>query len=926
MKRLFSVFSVSNSNPEPQLEKRPKSQSHRYVGLSLVRVAASLVMFLSLSTGCSYFFKNRPPFKRPVQANEVGLSCVATASADLKGYLKFGQPDPGPAVKCVVDSLRHFGDQTEGSQVDSWTAPELANFFDKFFRAKHPNSFPDSHVTSTATFVALLEIKSHFFGGSNERLSKEELQAMQNALLNSLTYMRRLAPHIAILTLSLDSSTDRLNTAGMDQQVEDAVLELRNFIKVISTELDSTWHVRPDRLAFEIDRLPLILTSLGIQTEDAAALLETIKASKAFFIGGREDKVEPADWGHILRAASELWIEIIRVHFEISKDDQVFNRHLSRVETLVSDGLNILANALSAQPDNSIPTVKFSRLITAVEDLNGLPYGMKSSSLVSLLPVVFSKLLYGNSKIGHEARGRMFDHGQLSELRRIASDWLLGQKDINQAVGETLPSSTIDANLVTSRLSTRMLNLQGGTDQQESRRILSELIEIFGSGTVYRSRPLPTLPGASALRVTSRLADSSLGLNDLMQANYLRVMLGAIFRGYAHDLAAAETTAGLTESEMQELYLDVRELGRDLNLIDPRVKTAGSRTFMEASVFTSSAANKTKPVSPPSAVRASTGSSIATSMSDPARISLHEAVEWFQLAFGASHLASAIYLDLKSECSIDSTDVSGNRRLDVDCFRRRFEKDLPRYLGNLPGFVKWCEAGGPSRSHEIEATLEQAARSRGYSEQPLDTLELRAMIPILTYAENLFATYARNSPDSLDRYEVWEAFPVIQPFISKVAGTTALSDRLARSVYSWLLVFGRPPAPGYIGSGKVLAWSYAQHLWSESTDRLGIIRIIASFNALGAQKRTAAAEAYFDLNQATVKQDWQNGKSTTVADVIDLFQCQETITQHMAEELAKEATRVIPDPPSKFDSRLIVTNLKALIASDQGLNQNCLLF
>ena len=96
--------------------------------------------------------------------------------------------------------------------------------------------------------------------------------------------------------------------------------------------------------------------------------------------------------------------------------------------------------------------------------------------------------------------------------------------------------------------------------------------------------------------------------------NSLRSGLSLLFRGYSHspkrdDGTLVKPPVRMSSDEIVEIYFDIRPLGLDLNIVDPRTTSAARRTFLEAA-------------------------SLRRSLVVAIRVGVREILEWFQIALG----------------------------------------------------------------------------------------------------------------------------------------------------------------------------------------------------------------------------------------------------------------------------------------------------
>lgn len=832
----------------------------------LVVAAFALAWVVMGMSGCSYFLGPKAGDAKPIEMKDESLGCLDSIGADLDSWSKTGKPDPAQPVSCLVTALNRFSERTAGLRNDGWSRAELAHFFASFLERKGKDP--------TRWLSEALKLKQTLLGGSSDRLSREELGRIKGWLAESLPTLQALSTQAPALFFQ----TEKADPAALEPALQ-SLLQLTESLAMEVSKSPS------GQVPFETSAIPELLRRMEVNAPVFVEYLPMMEAVKSIAIGGSAEIVRPSEWPRLLRTAGRLWVAGLRLRYQIYDNDRALDRDLVFTNAAVSEALDLLDNAVKAQKsEKGVSNVQIELLIDELGTHRLLPLGLSAATLKGLVPSVLGKMLYGVARADHEARSSGFGLEQLKTLRSIFEDWLQAQGFIRDAFAGRDEIEADD-----------LVGLLRGAPNV-GLRWRGQLEDLLAKG-----RPLHT-DEQGRLRVVSRKEESRLNVRDLNKLNAVRAAATALLTAYAHDPKAASRLDGLTEDETQEVYLDIRELGRELGFVDTRNTRAGARTFMEASIF--------------------------TSVSDgDERIGLHEVVEWFHMAFGGGVIATRIHDDLKAECGIDTLDVMGKRKLKTDCFRRRLRERFADYFPNMPNFVKWYQEGGQERADDVQRFAERAARGVGYSDQPIDSAEIRALVPILHYAENIMATRDKGNKGYLDSDELWDAYPVIKPFISKVAGAKVESESLQKAIFSWLVVFGEPPSSDWIGGGKVLTWSVVRHVWGESATRLDILKIMSSLATVSSRNRQKAIEDFFKNSQSRLRALVVGGDEATSGKIGDLFQCQKEVWPILTEKLKSQVDRVLPHTVEETnDATAFIEGVKAIIASDQRLEFHCLPF
>jgi hypothetical protein len=205
----------------------------------------------------------------------------------------------------------------------------------------------------------------------------------------------------------------------------------------------------------------------------------------------------------------------------------------------------------------------------------------------------------------------------------------------------------------------------------------------------------------------------------------------------------------------------------------------------------------------------------------------------------------------------------------------------------------------------------------------VELTELRSMIPILFYSESLFARHDANHNDMLDNDELWNAFPILAPFIKKMGGGHADGVGMQKAIFSYLLKYGQPPAPNILDTGKLLVWRVVHGLFKDKADRLKVLNVMASFGKAATQARIRDIGKFVKDNKDHLKQTLIARESKTDAQITALFQCHPDAADLVGATFARNVDYVTS---GGSDVDAFVQRGQVAIASEPKLLMKCLPF
>jgi hypothetical protein len=843
------------------------------------------ISILSLGVpGCGYFFGPKGTV-RPFEIKDEHLSCLSELTPLLNEWVKSEKPEKIESIlDCASVAIQKFSVSTRGENEDGWSKEELDQFLRKYIGkgdGNKPSWLEDG-----------LRYKQSILGGSADRLSRAEFLRLQTLISILKPALNKISPYLSILRFSKSNVSVT--------EAEAAINSLREIAGTVEGEFKKlgAQGALPDRPPIEINTLANSLNSTSLMQLSVASYLPLVESLKRLVVGGHNGAIAAYEWPMLIHRVADIWIFALRINYKIANRDDFLTNDLPAVEAAIDEGTNLLTQIVRIHGRDGIPIERLQDVISGLANSDLLPKGISAASLNEVLPVILSKILYGNSHQNSFAMNSVLSETQLRQFTSIIRDWLAGQRLLNQAMGD---SRTIDMHSLVLGLE----NIQNSALDAEELKIKPQLIQLLvnGRGLVFDNQSRLILVGGAQ--------QPSYRRSDIERLNLARSIVTMLIRGYAHNSVNADKALGLTEAETQEIYLDARQIGLELGWVDSRSNTAGARTFLEGNLFLS----------------VSNGDEL---------FDLKEIVEWFHIVYSGGRLADRIHDELNPLCGIDGTsDVFGKRKLKSVCFRENFKLRFKRYFANLPGFVNWYSRGGDSLQNKVIWAVERAGRATGLDYAPVDSSDLRSMAPIIQYDESLFLSRDADSNDVLDNGELWSAYSIVRPFIKKIVGPIADGETIQRAIFSWLLYFGEAPKQNWIGGGKIVLWAGARHFVSETADRLNILKVISSFASVARESRVNAIELFWKnrLKDAgglrLLRYELESGSSATVRELSALFQCQPEAQATFTTALQLNSKSIFENSErasSIEDASAFISGIKTMITADSRLAVSCLPF
>ncbi len=814
--------------------------------------------------GCSYFLGSKAKTLN-IEFKQNTEECLSHFKENVTLWARTGEPRMGPQIDCLVRGMDQFSEQTVGRSGEGWSRSELSGFFDVYFPSK-------SGASASEWVEEILKIKQSWFGGYPDRLTRGELNRVKEFLLRLRPHLDDLSPYTGALFFSAD---------GLEAEAAIRASEsLAKIGDVLASEMRNSDFRRP---AYDVDSILNLLLKLGMLKNKEARLLAFAEAAKGILVGGSARFIVSSEWPTFFTSVTRAWGIAIRAKFIAMSNDQWLESEIDATESLANDALDLLMSmvAVHSLRSNGIPVERIYAVIDAMADEKSkeIYWGLRAPTVKDLVPKVLGKILHGNTKSDRDQRAKFLGSSQIHLLRRGLQDWFAGQREILHVFGERklLPVAEVKA------------SFQDGKTSGPR----AEIAHLLTHGRVLVRDP------RARLWIMPETKLPEISLRGMTLINALRSAVSLIFRGYTHDPRPQTLRfPSLTKAEIVEIYWDIRELGLDLNLIDVRSTAAGARTFLESSIFTS----------------ASTGRP---------RVSTHEIIEWFHVALGGSFIADDVYdswlMDEECQAVPLQTDVFKKPKITAECFRDKFWSNFSSYVENLPGLVAWYEGAPEETKAEFREALESAGRAKGFdSTRPVDSSELRSMVPILHYTENVIMNHDLNGDGLLDTDEVWMAFPTFRGLLQEMGAGHADTEAMQKTIFSYLLTFGVPPSSSWLDLASVGVWTVGRFLWRESADRLKILKLIGAFTIANRQKKQMALLKHVKAQKDVLRTQLSSSDPDAVNRLSDFFGCGKIANPDFT-AVVREAA----ENSDAFDPAAFVTQVKNALENQRRFDLVC---
>lgn len=771
---------------------------------SLIALGCSLVLLLA---GCGIRLGEKVPEPASVAYSGKNYSCLAQIPQHLELYIsdQLGEPEITDFIRCIQKSFTSFAQLTRGRDQSSYAPDEIRRFLENYF-------LKDRKI-SDELLHEFMVIKQALVGGDNELIARTELFDAIELLEEIRLEAIRLKPHLKYLNTKLIAKQD---PRDLGQHLGEANTALKQSIQVFANRLQKSKKVYP------LANLESFLTEFRIfarwedhfkqahPVKDWVVLLKAFKEVTVSPVEG--DLIHEGDWVPLLQAMSGWYLAYLQYKVGIKGQPVLYGVGLQNTLYLADEVFDLTRTAVKRQPNKTITFAEMTQLSQAMHDIGWIPKGIRVTSLDQTMRAVMARIMGDQATPPADRRAEGMDLKSLASMEAEFYRWAYVQLSLDSRFkGETpviddfVPSLQSRTGL-NPDIRARINSLKG-SDWDEFIKVKSLIRPLFPE-----DRPRVQLVPDSEL---SRFGLKH-GFYNLSAMNILRSVVELVFRGYSEGNTSRWLwTSGIKGPELQNFYVDFRDIGIDLGWIDKRNTNSGSRAFVEGKLFTSS----------------STGLKLDSNGAALNDLSFVEAMEYFAFLYSGGQMSDDLYAQLSTDCASGPLDINGLPKVSRSCAENMFPALIDSYMENMPYLQAYLRASSSSNRLAYAQILLDTARNPASDNNWVERNELSTVAVVTHYAESVMTRFDRNQDGQLTNDELEAAVPLFNGFIKKIAKDKLnqnLSDSQARAAFFYILKFKSIPA-----SAVDFAYVWKMEWWEPklSLDRYQLAQVFKAIIA-----------------------------------------------------------------------------------------------
>ena len=738
--------------------------------LTIVAIVFTTAVIVT-GSGCAKFGLNEllPP-REPLQIKGGNTACLQNAGVRISDYLEGrGSTDDISAMfSCADDSIQLFLERTKTSTPGNYQPTELRNFLEKYF-------FGSGQI-SNALMAETMEFKRSILGGRGDRLTDTELKSLRRILSGVKDQLIKLAP---LLPLTLERLS-KLEPREQDQALLAVNQTLAEFGSLLAETAGDYPTVRLEALFREIER---VTGSEGLRR--FIARLGLVRSLKPVLLGTSQEQFRPEEWPRFLVTMGRIFGILVKGNPLMPDETGAFPVDTScgvgreKLTHAVLDAFSLIEDAIRYHGSlEMIPFVEVDRVIdTLVQGDIGL---VRPITLKRLTRPVFRRFLAGLNEgfLGREAEGITLLG--VERARRAFLDWSDNQKYIQgvfSALGRFDCSElAINPGLIPRYSWQEMEGVSveaamGVSRPDELSPRTQAALQTFRS-VISKSRPLQGVSG-TLVEIDARLPSMRHTFNSLRMINILSVGYVLGQQGYRDKKfdpirKSAGNMEAFVAAELDLMFVDIRDIGVDLQFLDPGASEGGGSRFRDGNLFTYSG----------------NGDDL---------LDLHEGVELLSFLFSGKDASLVLHRLLEDECPSVPGGVFGTKLIEIECFKSKLRSNYDAYFSHLPGLVRYLKGSDAVSRNAFLDQMIRVAKANRLNPVYMELLDTDVIAVLPHYLEATYLSYDFDRNGRLNTDEALAAFPKFEPVLKRLANDPKMARKDLEALFTYLLDRGKAP-------------------------------------------------------------------------------------------------------------------------------------
>lgn len=776
-----------------------------------------VIMFAASLLGCNLQIGEEPP-ENPeiVIGGDPRFACMGRIGEIVQGYVE-GNVLPNQTAEfftCLQHSLRSFTQYMKPITPNQYRPENLREFLHKFF-------FQDRVISDDLLWRAM-DLKVAVVGGEKNVITTQEINQTIELLKTLSRVLVRLQPLIRTLNLSVSEQLKPEQRASLDFVESELLWAVDQISGLIANaegvyDLESLTGLVNETLSF------VRLDSGDSSVRGARIWLALLRPLKSLTQPDSGFLLKPTDWRGFLRTKALWYMQVVRYRLSIApafKENASFGglswtkalqgSELQQLDRFARKTMMLIEEAVWAHPEKTISVDQLKPLFDVLAGFDIMPLSISSKAAESMTRTLLRQFFGDLELMPQDRRTELLNANSLAKIKKEYEDWFLVQTYVAETSGLREGFSSRDAELEAFTVP---------DVRRAFREVAPQIGQLFTS-----DRPL-FFPGQDTVWMVEDPIWQASGIRrsfeSLTLKNLLRVVTQGLIKGFSHDWALNQTnTSGVSADEFQSAYEAVSDLGYELNLMDPRSRRPGHRSFTEAKLFTYLADGM--------------GTSDAEGLRSKDLLLPSQILEFFVFLYSGGVTNLRVHAELTQICGRDQpmgpVGVYGDLKLPRSCVREHYFDAFFKLVHSLPGLQHYIQNISRDRVLELTDEILSSAVPEDLGDELLSTprwvekSDVVVMVMITFYTEAVMTRYNLNADAILDQNEQALAYETFEGFLTKMMAEMGLSasPNAVRFVFEYILRNRKIPTPAQWWELQfwLTSWDYVKFEFGQLFDFL----------------------------------------------------------------------------------------------------------
>lgn len=686
-------------------------------------------------------------------------------------------------ARSIDDLFSYLGDMVSLKPGRQFTTVELKAVLDSL------TDFYPSLKVSDALLREFMRVKMLIFGGSDVTFTPEDFEKARS----KVDSFRSLTEKVLNFSSVYGQDWDLSNVDPEDAKAyfRDAELNLIDFGRVFGSKLETNYDLlRLYTFARELDGFGAVRSSGTTWAKLADQYVPTLIAMKNIILSQKDSVIRKDEWSDLLYFASRFYSRYLQYYYFMSNQDVLTGEGLKTFRSLTTDVHDILGEIIGRKQNDGtqgITAAELGDLLKALVKAGAFPEKINGENLQAYASVLVNRaLVRPETRLAGKATGTI----NLESL-----DVIMAELEIffrAQEVGDELYANTaVGGGLYPKEILDQLKNLPFSTTTKE-------LVDMF------RTPVSMALDAENRLDMSDRPVPYTRATYNTL--NLIRAVVRLAIRSYAGERDRIVTYKGLTLEETDRLYLDLKPILVDLEMIDPRNLRFAQNRFRDASLFTPRA-------------------------DGDGFLSFLEGYDLAIMIISGLKIEEDLFKFVEASCPLAPAPFRDDRTVVLRCLLNVYSQNQDIFV-NLPNFVSATQKMGQGYSAFALNLLYAAGYLPEGDGKKIKFGDFSLFPFIVQYVEMVFNKHDADRNGFINTAEAINAFPVFKDILRQASGQT--SDKRLRGLFTWLLVKGKPPE-SLLEKISFLSWCGKDpNEWkvNASREKIGtILRVIAEATA-----------------------------------------------------------------------------------------------